>query len=87
MPAKLLYRSTLTPTQPPQVTNGSAVKGVPLTYEEGDWNFNQLNITKADSISPNLQGTPTAPTPPIGDDSTRIVTTNWFFQNLDAGLY
>jgi len=63
------------------------VKGTPLTYEEGDWNFKQLDLNKADKDSPALTGAPTAPTPPIGDDSDRIVTTNWFFTNLDAGTY
>lgn len=33
--------------------------------------------TKANTASPNFTGTPTAPNPPIWDDTTKIATTSW----------
>lgn len=41
--AKILYRQSLTPATPSAVTAGSAVKGTPLTMDEGDYNYKALN--------------------------------------------
>ena len=77
----------MTPAQPAAVASGSAVKGAPLTLDEGDWNFNQLDVTKAPIASPVFTGNPQAPNPPAGDSSQSVVTTSWFMANLDAGTY
>jgi hypothetical protein len=37
--------------------------------------LNDLEDTKADLASPALTGTPTAPTPTVGDNSTKVATT------------
>ena len=37
-----------------------------------------LNL-KAPLLSPNFAGLPTAPTPPLNDNTTRIATTEWYF--------
>lgn len=43
-----------------------------------------LNL-KAPLLSPNFAGTPTAPTPPQNNNTTRIATTEWYFgQAFDA---
>jgi hypothetical protein len=39
---------------------------------------NALNL-KAPLLSPAFSGTPTAPTPPVDDSTTRISTTAWYF--------
>jgi hypothetical protein len=36
--------------------------------------------------SPTFTGTPAAPTPPLGDSSTRIATTAWFTSQVGSGL-
>lgn len=41
--AKILYRQSLTPATPSSVVSGSAVKGTPLTMDEGDYNYKALN--------------------------------------------
>jgi hypothetical protein len=84
---KLLYRYTVTPTEPPQVSAGSANKNAPLTLEEGDWNFLELETKKAPVDSPIFTGTPKAPNPTNGDSSQQLVTTNWFMNNIDGGTY
>lgn len=38
-------------------------------------NFTDLDTTKADLASPTFSGTPTAPTPTAGDNSTKLATT------------
>ena len=47
-------------------------------------NFSELDTNKAPLNSPNLTGTPTAPTPTHGDDSTKIATTE-FVQDALGG--
>ena len=45
------------------------------------------NIIVADAIDdPDLTGTPTAPTPAINDDSTRIATTEWVQDHTTGGF-
>jgi hypothetical protein len=44
-----------------------------------------LNL-KADLASPALTGTPTAPTPAVGDDSTKIATTEFVNDKADNYL-
>ena len=41
--AKILYRQTLTPDVPGAVSSSQAVKGVPLTLSEGDYNYKALD--------------------------------------------
>jgi hypothetical protein len=52
-----------------------AGKGSPLTHNEVDANFNNLNNDKAELASPPFTGTPTAPTATVGTDTTQIATT------------
>ena len=57
--ANILFRGTTSPTQPIQVSGGSAAKNSPLTLEEGDWNYKALNDdiqTRATSANPSLTG-------------------------------
>lgn len=44
---------------------------------ESDGDGNNISKTYAPIASPKFTGTPTAPTPPAGDNSTRIATTGW----------
>lgn len=44
---------------------------------ESDGDGNVISKTYAPIASPKFTGTPTAPTPPAGDNSTRIATTGW----------
>lgn len=58
------------------------VKGTEINTE-----FNAISTaiaTKADSASPVLTGTPTAPSPTGSEDSTRIATTEWVRDLLNA---
>lgn len=84
---KILYRTSDTPAEPGLVSGGSAVKGIPLTLSEGDWNFHELETKKAPVDSPIFTGTPQAPNPTAGDSSQQLVTTNWFMNNIDGGTY
>jgi len=43
--------------------------------------LNQMDDDKANLISPGFSGTPTAPTAPQGDNSTRIATTAFVLAN------
>ena len=43
--------------------------------------------TKAPLNSPALTGTPTSPTPPASDNSTKIATTAWVYSNIPVGAY
>lgn len=52
-----------------------AGKGSPLTHNEVDANFTNLNTAKAELASPALTGTPTAPTAAVGTSTTQIATT------------
>lgn len=45
-------------------------------------NFTELDTTKAPLNSPALTGTPTAPTPTPGDDSTKLATTAYVREEL-----
>ena len=57
-----------------------AGKGSPLTHEEVDANFINLNdeaATKAPLASPALTGTPTAPTASVGTNTTQVATTEF----------
>jgi hypothetical protein len=57
-----------------------AGKGSPLTHEEVDANFTNLNdeaATKAPLASPALTGTPTAPTASVGTNTTQVATTEF----------
>ena len=52
------------------------------TYLNDLNNLIDLETKYAFRVSPALQGTPTAPTPPIGDNSNRIATTEFVNQSL-----
>jgi microcystin-dependent protein len=52
-----------------------AGKGSPLTHNEVDANFTNLNTDKAELASPPFTGTPTAPTATVGTDTTQVATT------------
>lgn len=55
-----------------------AVGGVYENLGAGkDGDGNVISKTYAPIASPEFTGTPTAPTPPAGDNSTRIATTGW----------
>lgn len=54
-----------------------------VVAQQGDYNV--ADITGAAPIfSPNFQGTPTAPTPSPGDNSTAIATTAWVTQHCTS---
>jgi hypothetical protein len=52
-----------------------AGKGSPLTHNEVDANFTNLNTAKAETASPALTGTPTSTTAAVGTNTTQIATT------------
>jgi hypothetical protein len=52
-----------------------AGKGSPLTHNEVDANFVNLNTDKAELASPTFTGTPAAPTATAGTNTTQIATT------------
>jgi hypothetical protein len=54
--------------------NGSAAVGVSARYARAD-HVHPTDTSRAPLASPALTGTPTAPTPAVGDDSTKIATT------------
>ncbi len=64
--------------------------GNPLKIVKGteiDTEFNNIAVavaTKADINSPSLTGTPTAPTPAVGDSTTKIATTAFVQAALQA---
>lgn len=65
----------------------SLVTGDPAKIIRGtevDAEFNAIAtsiISKADLVSPALSGTPTAPTPTLGDNSNRLATTSFVLNN------
>jgi len=77
-----------------------ASKGSVLTHSEMDTNFEEINLKanstdmttalalKADLASPALTGTPTAPTPTAGDNTTQIATTEFVNSEIagDVGV-
>lgn len=52
-----------------------AGKGFPLTWNEVDANFNNLNNDKAELASPTFTGTPIAPTAAVNTNTTQVATT------------
>lgn len=54
-----------------------AVYAVNRNNADCDGDGNVISKTYAPIASPEFTGTPTAPTPPAGDNSTRIATTGW----------
>lgn len=54
--------------------DGTGSAGVAVTYSRGD-HVHPSDTTKAPLASPALTGTPTAPTPATGDNSTTLATT------------
>lgn len=52
-----------------------AGKGSPLTHNEVDANFVNLNTDKAELASPTFTGTPAAPTAAVGTNTTQVATT------------
>lgn len=52
-----------------------AGKGSPLTHNEVDANFTNLNSDKAELASPTFTGTPAAPTATVGTNTTQVATT------------
>lgn len=52
-----------------------AGKGLPLTWNEVDANFTNLNTDKAELASPTFTGTPAAPTAAVGTNTTQVATT------------
>ncbi len=60
------------------LTSGDPAKKVKGTEIDAEFNAIQTAVaTKADKASPALTGTPTAPTPVVGESSTVIPTTKW----------
>lgn len=62
--AKILYRTSITPIEPTEVSAGSASKSSPLSYNDLDWNFNTLDSDiqlRALIASPTFTGTVTTP--------------------------
>ena len=65
----------------------SLVTGDPAKIIRGtevDAEFNAIAtsiLSKADLVSPALSGTPTAPTPTLGDNSNRLATTSFVLNN------
>lgn len=55
----------------------NAVYAVNRNMAAYDGDGNDISKTYAPIASPEFTGTPTAPTPPAGDNSTRIATTGW----------
>lgn len=55
----------------------NAVYAVNRNNADYDGDGNVISKTYAPIASPEFTGTPTAPTPPAGDNSTRIATTGW----------
>ncbi len=69
------------------LSSGNPAKIVKGTEIDNEFNAIQTAVaTKADSSSPSFTGTPTAPTPTFGDDSTKLATTA-FVQDALAALY
>lgn len=64
--------------------NGTASAGSENTWSRGD-HVHPTDTTRAPLASPALTGTPTAPTPTSGDDSTKIATTA-FVQDAISGI-
>jgi hypothetical protein len=77
-----------------------ASKGSVLTHSEMDTNFEEINLKvnstdmttaldlKANLTSPTFIGTPTAPTPTAGDNSTKVATTEFVNSEIagDVGV-
>ena len=67
--------------------------GNPLKIVKGteiDTEFNNIAVavaTKADLNSPALIGTPTAPTPALGDSTTKIATTAFVKSNVTSPTF
>lgn len=62
--------------------------GTPLTRQQHDDNFTAIEQevnSKAPLDSPSFTGAPTAPTPPNGDNSTRLATTAFVANNAAGG--
>ena len=55
----------------------NAVYAIIRNMSAYDGDGNVISKTYAPIASPEFTGTPTAPTPPAGDNSTRIATTGW----------
>ncbi len=69
------------------LARGNPSKIVKGTELDNEFNAIQSAVaTKADSSSPSFSGTPTAPTPSFGDDSTKVATTA-FVQDALASAY
>jgi hypothetical protein len=65
--------------------SGNASKLVKGTELDAEFEAIETAIaTKADTISPALTGTPTAPTASVGNDSTQIATTAFLQDTLDT---
>lgn len=60
-----------------QSAPANAVYAVNRNNADYDGDGNVISKTYAPIASPEFTGTPTAPTPPAGDNSTRIATTGW----------
>jgi microcystin-dependent protein len=56
-----------------------------LGFNEAMGQIDALIAARADVASPAFTGTPTAPTPPVGDDSLRLATTEFVAQALPTG--
>ena len=64
---------------------GAAAPGTSPRYARQD-HRHPTDTTRAPVASPALTGTPTAPTPPQGNSSTRIATTQFVRDEFDASL-
>lgn len=67
------------------ILDGATVTTAELNYLDGVSSSVQTQLnTKAPLVSPALTGTPTAPTPTAGDNSTKIATTAFVLANSAA---
>lgn len=75
-PANIFQWNSNFVTALPSAPEG-AVYAVNRNNADCDGDGNVISKTYAPIASPEFTGTPTAPTPPAGDNSTRIATTGW----------
>ena len=65
------------------IVAGAATAGSSNAFSRGD-HVHPTDTTRAPLASPALTGTPTAPTPTTGDDSTRVATTEFVQDGISA---
>lgn len=68
------------------VVNGTASVGTDTAWARGD-HVHPTDTTRAPLNSPSLTGTPTAPTPASGTNTTQIATTEFVTDAIDAATF